>query len=91
MGHTTVHSNFRMDAELKSNMEQVCRELGPITTAAFTIFATKVEREKRIPIDVAVAPFYSDQNMTRIRKSIVQMEAPLGGIHEVEVHDEGLF
>lgn len=85
MGHSTVNINFRMDAELKKNMEHACRELGLTPTAAFTIFATKVAREKRIPFEVAVDPFYSDQNMARLRKSIAQMEATGGTIHEVEM------
>jgi len=53
MGQSTVNINFRMDADLKSNMEKACRELGLTPTAAFTIFATKVAREKRIPFEVA--------------------------------------
>ena len=82
MGQSTVNINFRMDAELKINMEKVCRELGLTTTAAFTMFATKVAREKRIPFEVAVDPFYSEQNMARLRKSIAQMESTGGTIHE---------
>ena len=73
-----------MDAELKNNLEQACRELGLTPTAAFTIFATKVARERRIPFEVAVDPFYSDKNMARLRKSIANMEASGGTIHEVE-------
>lgn len=87
MAQSTVNVNFRMDAELKSNLEQVCRELGLTPTAAFTIFATKVVRERRIPFEVAIDPFYSDTNMARLRKSIAQMEATGGTIHEVEMND----
>ncbi len=87
MGHSTVNINFRMDADLKSNLEKACQELGLTPTAAFTIFATKVAREKRIPFEVAVDPFYSDQNMTRLKKSISQMESTGGTIHEVDVRD----
>jgi len=76
-----------MNAELKSNLEKACQELGLTLTAAFTIFATKVAREKRIPFEVAVDPFYSEQNMTRLKKSIAQMESTGGAIHEVEIRD----
>lgn len=44
-------------------------------TAAFTFFATKVAKGRRIPFEDAVDPFYSDQNRERLRKSIAQMEA----------------
>ena len=41
--------NFRLDDEVKKNMEEACKEMGLSMTAAFTIFATKVGRERRIP------------------------------------------
>ena len=58
-----VNVNFRLDAEDKKNMEQVCTELGLSMSAAFTIFAKKVGREHRIPFDVSVDPFYSESNI----------------------------
>ena len=79
--------NFRMDKELKESMEHVCREMGLSMTTAFTIFATKVTKEKRIPFEVAVDPFYSQENMARLRKSIAQMEATGGTVHEVVEDD----
>lgn len=63
-----VNVNFRMDADLKKNMEQACSELGMSMTTAFTIFAKKVSREKRIPFDVSVDPFYSESNMRYLEK-----------------------
>jgi len=80
---TQAMVNFRMDKELKENMEQVCREMGLSMTTAFTIFATKVTKEKRIPFEVAVDSFYSQENLVRLRKSIAQMEATGGTVHEV--------
>ena len=50
MAQTMV--NFRMDEELKRSMEKVCSEMGMSMTTAFTIFAKKVSREKRIPFEV---------------------------------------
>lgn len=47
-----VMVNFRMDEDVKKNMEQACREMGLSMTTAFTIFATKVGREKRIPFEI---------------------------------------
>ena len=45
-----VNVNFKLDADVKKSMEQVCSELGLSMSAAFTIFAKKVGREKRIPL-----------------------------------------
>ena len=55
--------NIRMDEELKKSMEQTCQELGMNMTTAFTIFAKKMSREKRIPFEVSVDPFYSESNL----------------------------
>ena len=66
--------NFRMDEDLKKGMEQACREMGMSMTTAFTIFATKVSREQRIPFEVAVDPFYSESNMARLRRVLAEMD-----------------
>lgn len=82
MAQTMV--NFRMDEDLKKSMEQVCKEMGMSMTTAFTIFATKVSREKRIPFEVSADPFYSSDNMERLRKSIADMESGINvGEHEL--------
>ena len=68
--------NIRMDEGLKKDMEKTCQEQGMnMTTAftAFTVFAKKMSREKRIPFEVSVDPFYSDSNMARIKESIAQL------------------
>lgn len=58
-------------------MEQACSELGLSMSAAFTIFAKKVGREKRIPFDVSVDPFYSETNCLSSLLSNTQYN-PLG-------------
>lgn len=85
MAQTAV--NFRMDQELKNNMETVCKEMGLSMTAAFTIFAKKVCRERRIPFEISADPFYSDENIARLKASIAQMEANGGTVHEVSFND----
>ena len=45
--------NFRMDETLKSNMEKTCKKMGLTVTAAYTMFATKVTNEQRIPFEIA--------------------------------------
>lgn len=76
-----------MDEDLKKSMEQACSDMGLSMTTAFTIFAKKVSREKRIPFEVSADPFYSEENMARLRQSVAQMEATGGTIHEVELDD----
>ena len=66
--------NFRIDENTKRQMEKICNELGITMSTAFNIFAKKVIREKRIPFDVSIDPFYSKSNMEAIEKSIQELE-----------------
>ena len=85
MAQTTV--SVRMDDALKRDFDNVCNDLGLSMTTAITMLAKKMTREKRIPFDVSIDPFYSEENMARLRSSIAQMEATGGTIHEVNVDD----
>ena len=76
--------NFRMDDELKKAMEDTCRELGMNMTTAFTIFAKKMTRERRIPFDVSVDPFFSDENMNHLKRIISEIES---GKAKLQKHD----
>lgn len=71
MSQTLV--NIRIDEDLKRNMEEICKELGITISAAFNIFAKKVVREKRIPFEVSIDPFYSIDNINAIKKSLKQL------------------
>jgi len=80
----TVNVNFRMDADLKRSMEQVCDDMGLSLTTAFTIFAKKVSRERRIPFEVSADPFYSESNLRYL--SQVAQDVNTGKAHFAE-HD----
>ena len=84
--------NFRIDADLKKGMEQACKDMGMSLTTAFTIFATKVSRERRIPFEVTADPdpFYSEANMMRLRTAIADAKAGKNmTVHElIEVDDD---
>ena len=72
MAQTLV--NVRMDEEVKRSMEETCKELGITMSTAFNIFARKMSREKRIPFEVSIDPFYSENNIKAIKESIKQLE-----------------
>ena len=86
MAQTLV--NIRMDEELKKSMEQTCQELGMNMTTAITIFAKKMTREKRIPFEVSVDPFYSESNMAHLRRGIEALNAGKGVEHDIIEVDE---
>jgi DNA-damage-inducible protein J len=78
-----------MDEELKKSMEQVCADMGLSMTTAFTIFAKKVIRERRIPFEVSADRFYSDSNLAHLRRGIEALNAGKGVEHEpIEVEGE---
>ena len=74
--------NFRMDENLKKSMEQTCADMGMSMTTAFTIFAKKVAKEKRIPFEITADPFYSESNMAHLRRGIAALNAGKGIEHE---------
>ena len=80
----TVNVNFRLNAEVKKQMEEVCEEMGLSMTTAFTIFAKKVIRERSIPFEVeARDPFYSQSNLAFLRKAVAALNAGEGVEHEL--------
>lgn len=74
--------NFRIDEDLKREMEQTCKNMGLTMVSAFTMFATKVTREQRIPFEITVDPFYSEENLGRLKKAIDDLNAGKGQRHD---------
>ena len=72
MAQTIV--SVRMDDVLKRDFDQVCNDLGLSMTTAITMLAKKMTREKRLPFEVSIDPFYSQANMAALSESIGQMQ-----------------
>lgn len=79
----TATISIRIDETTKRDMEAVCKDLGMSMTTAFTIFAKKVGRERRIPFEVSVDPFYNEENLAHLRRSIAALNAGYGVAHEL--------
>lgn len=86
MAQTMV--SFRMDDNLKKNMEETCKKMGITMTSAFTMFATKVTREQRIPFEITADPFYSEENMKRLEKIVKGIENGTIRLTEHELIDQ---
>ncbi len=89
MAQTNV--NIRMDENLKKQFDAFCSEIGMNMTTAFCVFAKTAVRQNRIPFEISAEsdPFYSEANQARLRKSIADLNAGKGKIHElIEVADE---
>ncbi|MHA5068319.1 type II toxin-antitoxin system RelB/DinJ family antitoxin [Cetobacterium somerae] len=72
MSQSTI--KFKIDKKLKKELDKICEEIGIPLNVAFTIFAKKLARERKIPFEVDTDPFYSKKNLKRLKKSIKQME-----------------
>ena len=69
-----VSVNFKLDADVKNSMEQACSEMGLSISEAFTVFATKVGREKRIPFKISLDHSYSESNIRQLENIVCQLE-----------------
>ena len=87
MSETTM-VNFRMDADLKKNMESVCRDMGLTMTTAFTLFATKVSRERRIPFEITADPFYGESNMAHLQRVTAAIDSGTAALTEHELIED---
>lgn len=69
MAQTTM-INFRIDEDVKKNMEEVCSKMGLTMTAVLNIFINKVTMERRIPFEITADPdpFYSASNLRYLGK-----------------------
>jgi DNA-damage-inducible protein J len=81
MAQTSV--NIRMDETVKRQFDDVCNDLGLNMSSAFNIFAKTVVRQKRIPFELSVDPFWSAENQEYLRGAIADLEAGKGTVHEL--------
>ena len=65
--------SFRVDDEIKKKAERTFDDIGISMSAAINIYLKAVVRENRIPFELSADPFYSDENMSRLRESIRQV------------------
>lgn len=82
----SVNVNFRLDAQLKKNVEDICQRMGMNLTTALTICCKKIEQERRIPFDVTADadPFYSESNIRYLKE---RLDAINNGTAKLEEHD----
>ncbi len=82
----SVNVNFRMDEQLKKNVEDICQRMGMNLTTLLTICCKKVEQERRIPFEITADPdpFYSESNMRELKRRIDDIES---GAAKLEKHD----
>ena len=81
----------RMDSELKKQFSSLCENLGLPVSVAINLFAKTAVRENRIPFEIAQTPdpFFTEPNLSHVKKAVQELRAGKGTAHElIEVDDE---
>ena len=79
--------SFRVDDEIKKKAERTFDDIGISMSAAINIYLKTVVRENRIPFELSADPFYSDENMSRLRDSIRQVRDGEKKLTEHEIRE----
>jgi DNA-damage-inducible protein J len=68
--------NIRIDDDLKTRADSIFEELGINMTTAFTMFIRQTIRQGGIPFEITTRtdPFYSEENMKIVLRSIKEAE-----------------
>jgi len=70
MAQTNV--TIRMDENDKFLFDRFCETLGLSMSSAINIYVKKTIRESRIPFELSIDPFYSEENMAYLCESLRQ-------------------
>lgn len=86
----SVNVNFRMDEQLKKNVEEICQRMGMTLTTALTICCKKIEQERRIPFEITADPdpFYAESNVRYLKKKLDALNAGTLPLEEHELIEE---
>lgn len=76
MAQTTI--SVRMDEQLKQDFDHICDELGMSMSTAITMLAKKMTREKRLPFEASIDPFFSESNLAFLRAGIAELNSGKG-------------
>lgn len=79
--------SIRMDADLKKEFDKLCSDFGMSASTAFTIFAKKVVREKRIPFEITSQD--SDITLERGMEALqlLREEAKKNGLQDMTLEE----
>ena len=82
----SVSVNFRMDAELKEHMEEICQRMGITLSTLWNIVCKKIEQERRIPFEITADadPFYSESTVRELKR---RMDDIRNGTAVLEEHE----
>ena len=77
--------SIRVDSDDKKKFETFCNETGMNVSVAVNMFMKKVIREQKIPFEVGIDPFYSQENLAEIRRRIDEVKSGKSTLKEHEL------
>ncbi len=83
----SVNVNFRMDEQLKKNIDEICQRMGMNLTTMLTICCRKIEQERRIPFEITADadPFYSESNIKVLKRRLDDLKSGTARLEEHEL------
>jgi len=78
----TINVTIRLDKKVKEDAEALFRDFGMNLSTAFNVFARQSLRQGRIPFEI-YDPFYSEENQSRLARSIDAAESGKLTQHEL--------
>ena len=75
--------SIRINSDDKKVFENFCEQVGMNVSVAVNMFVKAVIREKKLPFEIKLDPFYSSENIKRLDKSIKQLKKGKGTEHEL--------
>lgn len=81
MAQSTI--SVRVNNEDKKLFEDFCEQTGLNVSVAINMFVKTVIREQKLPFEVKADPFYSDENMAVLKRSIKQLKEGKGKEHDI--------
>ena len=86
---STTAISIRLDSDIKEQFDNLCKEFGISTSAAFNLFARAVVRERAIPFPISLSSNNneSDKRSIAAQKTLARVQA-LSALEEHEWTDE---
>ncbi len=76
--------NFKIEAELKEEAEQVLESMGLTMTSALKMFLKQVVNRREIPFTIeAQDPFFSERNQAILLESISELDKGNGKVRDL--------
>lgn len=80
---STTAISIRLDSDIKKQFENLCKEFGLSTNAAFNLFARTVVREQAIPFPISLNGSESDRRSVAAQNALDKVQS----LSAQEVHE----